>query len=144
MTADDDTVLATTADEGPGRALNSTLWILQGLLAAFFIIASATPKLIAHESAVEGFDLIGWGAWFMYFVGALELAGGIGLLIPRLSGLAAIGLGLLMVGATIFNATVLDYPVATPLILLVLVAPIAWGRRYQTGRLFAHGLKSPR
>jgi uncharacterized membrane protein len=145
MTANDstvnDTVLAVTTNDGPGRALNITLWILQGLLAAFFIVASATPKLIGHESAAEGFDLIGWGDWFMYAVGALELAGGVGLLIPRLSGLAAIGLSLLMIGAAIFNATILNFPVITPLILLVLFAFVAWGRWYQTKRFFKHGLK---
>lgn len=145
MTADDrttdDSVLAVTTNDGPARGLHITLWIIQGLVGAFIIVASASPKLIGHESAAVGFDTIGWGDWFMYFIGAVELAGGVGLLIPRLSGLAAIGLSLLMVGAAIFNATVLDYPVVTPLILLALFAFIAWGRRYQTRRLFRHGLK---
>ncbi|THV26554.1 DoxX family protein [Glycomyces paridis] len=131
----------TNAAAGPGRALNVTLWVLQILLAVFLIVASAGPKLIGHESAAEGFDLIGWGDWFMYCIGALELAGGVGLLVPRLAGLAAIGLSLLMVGAAIFNATVLDFPVYTPLILLVLFVFIAWGRLYQTRRLFAYGFK---
>jgi hypothetical protein len=138
----DATVLAVTTNDGRGRALNVTLWTLQGLLAAFIIVASASAKLIGHETAAVGFDLIGWGDWFMYFVGALELAGGVGLLIPRLSGPAAIGLGLLMVGATVFNATVLDFPVLTPLLLLVLFAFVAWGRWYQTERFFKHGFKS--
>jgi putative oxidoreductase len=96
------------------------------------------------EAAAEGFDTIGWGDWFMYFVGALEVAGGIGLFIPRVSGLAATGLGLLMIGAAIFNATMLDFPVVTPLILLVLFAGIAWIRRNQTQRFFKHGFKSVR
>lgn len=135
-----DTTAANTTDRRPGRALNTTLWVLQILLAVFMIAASAAPKLIGHESAAEGFDRIGWGDWFMYFIGAVELAGGVGLLVPRLSGLAPIGLSLLMVGAAVFNATILDYPVYTPLILLVLFVFIAWGRRYQTGLLFAHGL----
>ncbi|WP_112140781.1 DoxX family protein [Glycomyces dulcitolivorans] len=127
--------------ERPGRGLHVTLWVLQVLLAVFMIGASASAKLLGLESAAEGFDVIGWGDWFMYFVGAVELAGGVGLLIPRLSGLAATGLGLLMIGATIFNATILDFPVYTPLILLAFFAFIAWGRRYQTRRFFAHGLK---
>jgi len=38
--------------------------------------------------------------WFRYMVGTLELAGGIDLLIPRLAGLAALGLTGVMVGAT--------------------------------------------
>ncbi|MFC3494638.1 DoxX family protein [Glycomyces rhizosphaerae] len=137
-----DTVLATTTNDGPGRALHITLWVLQILLGAFMIVASGTPKLFGVEAAAEGFDLIGWGDWFMYLVGALEIAGGVGLLIPRLSGLAAIGLSLLMVGAAIFNVAVLDYPVITPLLLLVFFAFVAWGRRYQTKRFFKHGFKS--
>lgn len=140
MSLQDSTAPATT-ERVRGRALNVVLWVLQILLAVFLIVASAGPKLIGHESAAEGFDLIGWGDWFMYAIGALELAGGVGLLVPRLAGLAAIGLSLLMIGAAIFNATVLDYPVATPLILLVLFAFIAWGRWYQTKRLFSSGLR---
>ncbi|RRR98658.1 DoxX family protein [Glycomyces terrestris] len=125
----------------PGRGLHITLWVLQILLAVFMIAASATPKLLGMESAAAGFDTIGWGDWFMYFIGAVELAGGVGLLIPRLSGLAATGLGLLMIGAAIFNATILAYPVYTPLILLAFFAFIAWGRRAETARLLAHGFK---
>ncbi|WP_329414991.1 DoxX family protein [Nocardia vinacea] len=123
---------------GPGRSLNISLWVLQGLLAAFFAFASATPKLIGESSAVEGFDLIGAGDWFRYFVGAVELAGAIGLVIPRLSGLAAIGLSLTMIGAAYTNAFVVDgyWPVYTPLILLVLFVFIAWGRRDETKWLF--------
>lgn len=134
-----DIAATNTAAGRPGRALNVTLWVLQILLALFMVAASAAPKLIGHESAAEGFDTIGWGDWFMYVIGALELAGGVGLVIPRLSGLAAIGLSLLMVGAAIFNATVLDFPVYTPLILLVFFVFIAWGRRYQTKLLFSQG-----
>jgi hypothetical protein len=139
-----DTVLAVTTNDDRGRGLNITLWILQGLLGAFFIVASAAPKLFGAEAAAAGFDLIGWGDWFMYFIGALELLGGVALCIPRLSGLAAIGLSLLMIGAAIFNGALLDYPVLTPLLLLVFVAFVAWGRWYQTKRFFAHGLKSLR
>jgi uncharacterized membrane protein len=46
------------------------------------------------------FATIGIGQWFRYVVGALELAGAVGVLIPRLSGLAALGLIGLMAGAT--------------------------------------------
>ncbi len=67
---------------------------------------------------------------------------GIGLLIPRLSGLAAIGLSLTMIGAAYTNAFVVDgyRPVYTPLILLVLFVFIAWGRWYETERIFGRGV----
>jgi uncharacterized membrane protein YphA (DoxX/SURF4 family) len=139
-----ETVLATTAAEGPGRALGITTWVFQILLGAFMIVASGAPKLFAVEAAATGFDMIGWGDWFMYLVGALEIAGGIGLLIPRVSGLAAIGLSLLMIGAAIFNAALLDFPVLTPLILLAFFAGVAWVRRHQTQRFLKHGFKSVR
>ncbi|GAA1677278.1 hypothetical protein GCM10009830_25270 [Glycomyces endophyticus] len=139
MSTNDIATEETVDTERPGRGLHLTLWVLQALLAAFMIIASGAPKLFGAESAAEGFDIIGWGDWFMYAIGAAEVAGGVGLLVPRLSGLAATCLGLLMIGAAIFNATILDFPVFTPLILLVLFALIAWGRRYQTRRLFSGG-----
>lgn len=140
----DQTVLATTAAQGPGKALNITTWVFQILLGAFTIVGSGAPKLFGVEAAAEGFDLIGWGDWFMYLVGVLEIAGGLGLLIPRVAGLAAIGLSLLMIGAAIFNVAILDYPILTPLILLALFAGIAWVRRNQTQRFLKHGFKSER
>jgi putative oxidoreductase len=131
----------TAADRGltakPGRAFGIALWSLQGLLAAFFVVASATPKLLGLYGTVEDFALLGAGDWFRVFVGAVELAGGVGLVVPRLSGLAATGLGLLMVGAAYTNAFIMDghWPVVTPLILLPFFVLIAWGRRGETARL---------
>ena len=39
-----------------GRRARIALRTLQVVLALFYVIASALPKLIAHPSAVEGFD----------------------------------------------------------------------------------------
>jgi uncharacterized membrane protein YphA (DoxX/SURF4 family) len=79
------------------------------------------------------FEQIGAGQWFRFLVGVLELAGGIGLLIPRLAAPAAIGLMGLMIGAAFTQAVVLGMPamVLTPAILFVVLAVIAWGRREQ-------------
>ncbi|MFI9821226.1 DoxX family protein [Streptomyces sp. NPDC052013] len=103
---------------------------LQVLLALFFAVASALPKLIAHSSAFETFDEMGWGHAGMYAVGLLELAGAIGLLVPVLQSAAAAGLSALMVGAFVVQVAVFDgQHAATPLILLVPLALIAWARR---------------
>jgi putative oxidoreductase len=82
------------------------LWTIQILLAAFFLIA-ATPKLAGQHDAVRMFGQIGAGQWLRYLVGAAELAGAIGLLIPRLAVAAALGLAADMAGATIINAAIL-------------------------------------
>ncbi|MFF3463002.1 DoxX family protein [Streptomyces sp. NPDC001984] len=119
-----------------GRRARIALRGLQVLLALFYGIASALPKLIAHSSAVESFDKIGWGSAGMYTIGALELAGAVALLVPRLQSVAAIALSALMVGAFIVQLAVFDGQyAATPLILIVPLALIAWARRGQNVEL---------
>ncbi|MGV9555941.1 DoxX family protein [Streptomyces sp. NPDC003401] len=115
----------------PGRRrAHLALRGLEVLLALFYGIASALPKLIAHPSAAEGFDKLGWGSTGMYAIGVLELAGGIALLIPVLRSVAAVCLGALMVGAFIVTIVAMDgQNAATPLVLLVPLALIAWARR---------------
>ncbi|MFD5128060.1 DoxX family protein [Streptomyces olindensis] len=113
-----------------GRRARIALRGLQILLALFYAVASALPKLIGHASAAESFDELGWGSAWMYTIGALELAGAIALLIPVLQSVAAMALGALMVGAFIVQIAVFaGQYAATPLILLVPLALIAWARR---------------
>jgi putative oxidoreductase len=123
----------TTTASAPrlGRGANIALLALQVLLGLFFVVASAAPKLLGQQTAVDMFDDIGAGQWFRYFVGVLELAGGIGLMIPRLAGLAAVGLIIVMIGATLTNLFLLGAPATTitPVILAALLAVIAWFRR---------------
>ena len=62
----------------------------------------------------------GIGQWFRYGVGALELAGAVGVMIPPLSGLAALGLVCQMVGATLTNLFVFGTsPLFTVSLLMV-------------------------
>lgn len=119
-----------------GRRARIALRGLQILLALFYAIASALPKLIAHPSAAEGFDELGWGSAGMYTIGALELAGAIALLIPVLQSVAAMALSALMVGAFVVTITAYEGEnAATPLILIVPLALIAWARRSSNGDL---------
>ena len=118
--------------------MNIALWVLQVLLAVFFAVASAFPKLTGHPSADPTFDAIGYGDWFMYLIGALELAGAIALLIPLLSGVAALAFIALMIGAFVYEVAVIESGFwYTPVILIVLFAFVAWGRWDRTMALFA-------
>ncbi|MCO5994182.1 DoxX family protein [Actinoallomurus rhizosphaericola] len=108
------------------RAVNVALWTIQILLAAFLLIASAAPKFAGQRDAVETFAKIGWGQWFRYVTGAVEAAGGIGLLIPRLAAWAGLGLIGLMIGAIITQVFVLVPAFAVlPAVFGVLFAVIA-------------------
>lgn len=77
---------------------------------------------------IEAFDEIGAGHWLRYLVGMLEVAGSVGLLVPRLSGVAALGLASLMIGAVITNIIISAFSILA-VILLLLSAAVAWGRR---------------
>lgn len=113
-----------------GRAANIALWVAQALLAALFAFAGL-GKLLGSQEVIAAFDQIGLGQWFRYFTGAAELSGAVGLLIPRLSGLAALGLVCVMIGAVIAHLLVLPPPVLAlvPVALgslLVLIARARW------------------
>ncbi|MEV5980269.1 DoxX family protein [Streptomyces sp. NPDC052114] len=127
---------STTRTAPRRRAARMALRSLQVLLGVFFGVASGVPKLIAHPTAVESFDKLGWGAPGMYTIGALELLGGIALLVPLLSSVAATAFIGLMTGAFVVTVTAMGGEnAATPLILVVPLAWIAWARREETVRL---------
>jgi putative oxidoreductase len=120
-----------------GRALDITLWVAQVLLALFFAFAGINKLGGLQQEVVDAFTEIGFGQWFRYFTGVLELADAVGLLIPRLSGLAALGLAGVMVGAVLTHLFFLP-PVAlalVPALLGVVFGLIAWGRWPQTKAL---------
>ncbi|MER7244348.1 DoxX family protein [Kribbella sp. NPDC000426] len=118
------TATTTTRRVRPGVVV---LWVTQVVLAWMCVMASL-PKLTGDPVMVELFDTVGAGQWLRYAVGALELAGAIGLLVPRLCGLAALGLTMLLVGATVTNIALGASP-AIPVGYLLVAAVIAWFRR---------------
>lgn len=129
---------ATGAGAGISRRRHLTVLTLQILLAVFLAVPSAAPKLIGHSSAAESFDRIGFGDWFMYTVGALELAGAVALVIPILSGISALALIGLMTGAFVTQLTVFDGQYAiTPVLVALPLAAVARVRRHHNTELVA-------
>jgi uncharacterized membrane protein YphA (DoxX/SURF4 family) len=86
---------------------------------------------------VDMFADIGIGQWFRYVVGSLDIAGAIGLLVPRVCGLAAAGLAVLMLGAVITTIIRLDDSILMPLGLMILAAGVAVLRWPRTRDLVA-------
>jgi uncharacterized membrane protein len=126
----------TSAGPARGRGLRGALRVVQVLLAVFFAVASALPKLIAHSSAADTFAEMGWGDAGMYAIGVLELAGAIALMVPVLQSVAATALSALMVGAFVVQLTYFDGEnAATPLILMVLLLIVAGARRGHNAEL---------
>src|SRR5262245_4454377 len=114
--------------------MNITLWVLQVLLAvAFFahgwLFLFPPPEMLQmmNASIPQAFRL---------FLGVAELAAAVGLTLPGLTRimpafvpLAAAGLMIVMIGATIFHVVRAEYSSAvTTAILLILVTSVAYMR----------------
>lgn len=123
-----------TPPETRGRGRRITLRVLQVLLAVSFA-AGGLLKLGGAHQMVDLFAKIGAGQWFRYLIGTFEIAGAAGVLIPALSGLAALGLTGLMAGAAITNAFIIHSSPVVPLAFLVISAVVACGRWPQTKAL---------
>lgn|GEM_PF-6793893 len=98
------------------------LWVGRVLMAALFLYAGSS-KLRALPETVAVFEKIG-GPSFMYFIGACEVAGGVGILVPWTAGLAALCLALLMVGAALSHVFVLG--VAKISMALIALGVCSW------------------
>jgi putative oxidoreductase len=89
------------------------------VLALIFLL-SGGAKLAGLEFELRAFERWGYPLWFMYMTGLLEVAGGIAILIPRISALVSACLAALMVGAVgthILNAEWAMMALATIILL---------------------------
>lgn len=119
--------------------MNVAAWIVSGLLAALFLMSGAM-KVPATKASLAGNPRMGWAAPFpiglIKFIGATEIAGAIGLILPRalniapwLTPVAAVGLAITMLGAIITHARRSEYPnVAMNAVLLALATFVAAAR----------------
>jgi hypothetical protein len=121
-------------------AMTYALWMVQGLLAALFLFAGGMKLVLPLDQMAGPITLPGW---FLRFVGVVEVLGALGLILPGLlrirpglTPLAAAGLLILMIGATVLGLTVGDVMMTlSPAVVGVLAAFVAYGR----WRLAPHG-----
>ena len=118
--------------------MNITLWIVQGLLAVFFgaggIVKMVRPPKRLIDQGLTWVEDFSPGA--VKTIGALEVLAAVGLILPAVTGiapvlvpLAAVGIGLIMIGAAVVHVRrgeasfvgVLAVPLAAS-------AFVAWGR----------------
>jgi len=113
--------------------MNRGLWIIQGLLALLFLFAGGTKLVLPIEDMTKDIALPGG---FLRFIGVAEVLGGLGLILPGLTGirpqltpLAAVGLAIIMIGAVgIAFATGGFATALLPLVVGLLLAFVAYGR----------------
>ena len=125
---------AQSASGSTAKIVNVVLWVLQLAAAGMFLMVGFF-KLSGNAQLVGLFKAIGLGQWFRYLTGTLEVAGAILLLIPRTSGLGALMLAGVMVGAVVTHVFIVGGSPLPATILLVVTSVVAWGRRQRTMNL---------
>lgn len=114
------------------KKTNVLLWVIQALLALLFLFAGVTKFLLPAEQLTQG----GMSLGFIRFIGVCEILGAIGLIVPSvarirpgLTPLAAAGLVVIMIGATVVTLrTPQPAGAVIPCVAGLLAAFVAYGR----------------
>ena len=109
-------------------ATNRAIWGVRILLALAFG-AAGSAKLAGVEQMVATFEAIGWGQWFRYVTGGIEVAGALLMLIPATGLYAALLLGGTMVGGTVSHLLVVPGSPVPAMVLGLLCALVVWHNR---------------
>lgn len=119
--------------------MNVVLWIVAGVLAALYLVAGGTKLATPREKLLENPNM-GWTGDFsagaVKGIGAVEILGALGLILPWAFGiatvltpLAATGLAIVQIGAIVVHARRKETkPLPMNAVLLVLAAFVAIGR----------------
>ena len=116
------------------RTANRLLWTAQILAALIFLFAGSMKFIMPAEKMQQGPIVLPLA--FLYFIGVCECLGALGLILPAatrirpgLTPLAAVGLTIIMIGAT--AVSIISMGVAAgivPAVVGVITALIAYGR----------------
>lgn len=124
--------------------MNIALWVIQALLAALFLFAGSMKLIMPFEEMMKQMP-IPLPKWFVLFTGVVEVLGALGVILPwllrirtGLTPLAAVGLVIVMIGATIYTVAAGDIASALmPMVVGLLAAFVAYGRWRLTPRPIA-------
>lgn len=119
--------------------MNIALWIIAGLLAAVFLIAGANKLFIPQQKLAKapgGGWVLDFSGGFVKTLGAVEIVGAAGLILPALLDtgpilvpLAAVGLAVIMTGAATVEFRRQEFKhMLLNLIYLALIIFVVWGR----------------
>ena len=125
--------MSSPSTHAPSQKTTVLLWIIQGLLALVFMFAGVMKFVTPIEEMTKQVPLPGL---FLRFIGLAEVLGAIGLILPGLfriqtglTPLAAAGLAIITVGATVVTLMIGGGATALfPLVVALLSAFVAYSR----------------
>lgn len=114
--------------------MKKTLWTIQIVLALLFIF-SGVSKFVMSVEEMNAQSPVQLSGTFLHFIGICEVLGGLGLVLPGLlrikpglTPLAAAGLVIIMIGATVITMMGGIVMALLPLVTGLLAAFVAYGR----------------
>ena len=118
--------------------MNIAIWVIQGLLAVMFTMAGAMKATQEKEKLAEKMPWANdYSASMIKFIGISELLGGIGLIVPQLTGimpiltvLAALGLIVVMILAAVYHLRKSENKEVVINVVLLLLASIVGYYRF--------------
>ena len=128
------------ADEGAGATRAPTVdvvdWVLRVGFALLFISVGSEKLLPGAASYwIPLFRKLGFGMWFMYFTGTLQIVGGLLLILPRTALIGLVLLGGTMAGAVACHLFLLGTGIGGAIIPgTILIFLIVTARRRLTDR----------
>ena len=134
------TSLSVTSSSSVSPAQRRIVWGIRILLALAFGAAGAA-KLVGVQQLVELFSAIGFGQWFRYLTGAVEVVGALLMLIPAAGLIGGLLLTATCVGAVATHLLLIGGSPVPATVLGVLSAFIAW-RQWPVSRPAATGLRT--
>ena len=113
--------------------VSKILWTAQVLLALLFLFAGTMKWILPVEQMAGPLGLSGT---FIHFIGTAEILGALGLILPgafriqtRLTPLAASGLVIIMIGATVLTVIAMGVlPALLPTVVGVIAVSVSYGR----------------
>lgn len=116
--------------------MNIVLWILQVFLGVSFVIGGYLHGFQIEQARTQMAWMTAVPDNLLLFIGVCEILGGIGLILPAVTGIwpkltpwAAVGLAIIMVLAALFHFQRQEYQaIVINVILFTLAAFIAYGR----------------
>jgi len=128
-------VVRRKAGRGQIELMTRTLWTIQILLALLFLFAGGSKFVMPVGQMTQGMPAALASSSFVHFIGVCEVLGGLGLVLPGLlrikpglTPLAASGLVIIMIGATLLSAPQGIATTVIPLVTGILAAFVAYGR----------------
>jgi hypothetical protein len=100
-------------------------WVLSGLVALFLAIASALPKFLGMDAALESMEVVGWPVKYLVLIGVIEVVCMVLFLIPRTALLGAVFTTALLGGSLAANLRV-DNPLFSHTLFSIYLGVAVW------------------